>query len=85
MNSRNKPGYLSQSEYDFYKTLFEENKESKSNKISFQNFQDIVYANKNVNKQYIPEILSKIKSSYEKKAGLSSEDLLLSKNSFLFQ
>ena len=43
MNSRNKPEYLSQTEYDFYKSLFEENKETKSNKISFQNFQDIVY------------------------------------------
>lgn len=80
MNSRNKPEYLSQTEYDFYKSLFEENKETKSNKISFQNFQDIVYANKNVNKQCLPEILSKIKSGYEKKTGLPSEDMLLSKS-----
>ena len=48
MNS--KPEYLSRSEYDFFKTLYQENKDKEQDKISFENFSDIIYANKNINK-----------------------------------
>ena len=81
MNS--KPEYLSRSEYDFFKTLYQENKDKEQDKISFENFSDIIYANKNINKQLLPEILTKVKTRIEKKRDIS-KGLYLSKIYFIF-
>ena len=81
MNS--KPEYLSRSEYDFFKTLYQENKDKQQDKISFENFSDIIYANKNINKQLLPEILTKVKTRIEKKRNIS-KGLYLSKIYFIF-
>lgn len=80
MNS--KPEYLSRSEYDFFKTLYQENKDKEQDKISFENFSDIIYANKNINKQLLPEILTKVKTRIEKKRDIS-KGLYLSKILFI--
>ena len=80
MNS--KPEYLSRSEYDFFKTLYQENKDKEQDKISFENFSDIIYANKNINKQLLPEILTKVKTRIEKKRNIS-KGLYLSKIYFI--
>ena len=69
MNS--KPEYLSSSEYDFFRTLYQENKDKEQDRISFENFSDIIYANKNINKQLLPEILTKVKAKIEKKRDIS--------------
>lgn len=81
MNS--KPEYLSRSEYDFFKTLYQENKDKEQDKISFENFSDIIYANKNINKQLLPEILTKVKTRIEKKRDIS-KGLYLSKLLFIY-
>ena len=61
--------YFTEDEYHFFSTLFKENKDENTNAISFDNFSDILYANKTINKTTLPASLKSIKTKIEKRHG----------------
>jgi hypothetical protein len=70
VNSNNyNSDYLSNAELKFYDEFYNENKNQNNNLISFDNFSNILYGSKYINRQTLPNSLKEIKTKLEKKFG----------------